>query len=156
MIAFNRLLRLIGFAFTPHMALAASDSPLPELSIGGVSIGATETQVVSVFGEPASRPQVTEEERGLYEIKFAYRDATAFFTDGRLLYLESSRSAVCTPSGICPGTDAAVARSKIGCDQGGSEATAVEISCFDVSSACSVVVSLQDGKATTLRLECLP
>jgi hypothetical protein len=150
-----RLPLVVLAALVSELALAESDLPKGAMSIGGVSIGATQAEVISVFGEPSQRPEITEKER-LYDSKFVYPDATAYFVDGRLDYLQSTRKGMCTATNICPGTPAAEVRKQIGCNARNSKTKRESLSCFDTETACSIVILLHNGKAKSLRLECLP
>jgi hypothetical protein len=145
---------LISFALAPQLLLA--DCPQTEHSLGGLSIGATEAQVISVLGKPTSRPRLSESETHVYDAKLVFPEATAYFVAGKLDNLRSFRKNICTPGNICPGTSETEVQRILGPGATESEPIGESISCFSTASACSLVVLLQAGKTRALELQCAP
>lgn len=151
----ERMAAFLLLALSSSFALALGNCSKSEQSIGGVAVGATEAQLISVFGEPLDRPALGSSE-ALFDTKFVYADATAYFLSGKLENLESFRKNVCTPHKICPGTPEATVRHIFGPELDESEPEGDWLSCFNTVNACSIVALLHKGKTAGLRLQCQP
>jgi len=136
------------------VAHAANDCTSAQMTIGGVSFCASPSDVIAKFGNPRHREKLASEE--LYDSKFIYSDATVYFLEGKLQYLESSRKGLCTSTGICPGSGSADVRRILGDSLLEPETERESLSCFDTGSACGLVVLLHAGRARGLRLQCQP
>ena len=92
--------------FTLNVCFAAL--PDSEFAIGGLTLGSTEEQVQSVYGEPNSRrvSEVGIPGSGQYDVRYTYGDSvTIIFHEGHLTSLIVTRAnGWTTPSGIGIGT----------------------------------------------------
>ena len=142
-------LALSGCASVPM-----SDFPPGTLTIANLSIGDSQDRVLAVLGAPTSAPRPFEEPSA-YDLEAEWSDGEAYFSDGRLAFLQTARPGHCTGRGLCVGDSASLVQSKIGCttafdpEEGG-------YSCFDTASACSIEALVHGQVVSALRLECLP
>lgn len=77
-----------------------------ELSLGGVALGDSETQVLAALGQPKTRTDTGEgvalEYSGL-TVLIGWLDQAAPGKQQRVFQLTATGPNACTPSGICPG-----------------------------------------------------
>jgi hypothetical protein len=98
-------------------AALSADIPESELSLGGVGLGDTESQVLAVLGRPLAQSDTGEgvalEYAGL-TVVVGWLEQAAPGKQRRVLQLDATGDDVCTPSGVCPGAPVSKASAAYG------------------------------------------
>lgn len=85
---------------TPTLAVAGEEATPPsELSLGGIAIGDSPSEVVGKHGEPL-RKSITPD---FLDLHYDYPQVRVSFSDDVVAGLYSDKANGCTPKGLCPG-----------------------------------------------------
>jgi hypothetical protein len=79
--------------------LTQGDIPASEVSIGGVEIGDSPSQVVGKLGAPSSKVQASD----YLDLHYKYPTMTVSFSEGVVSGLFTDSAGACTPKNLCPG-----------------------------------------------------
>ena len=80
-------------------ALAQGDVPASEVSIGGVAVGDSISQVIKKLGEPRSKVEASD----YLDLHYKYPNVTVSFSEGVVAGLFTDSAEACTPKQLCPG-----------------------------------------------------
>lgn len=130
--------------FASAASVLAAD-PLP-LSVGGVTPGMPEAQVVRLLG----RPLRTEPSNGFISRGLIYPSVwVGLDEDGLVAGIRSSTSKICLGIGLCPGASADVAYGKLPELRNGQQA-------MSTGDGCWVEVPISRGRVEAVELVCQP
>ena len=79
--------------------LAQGDIPASEVSIGGVAVGDSISQVIKKLGEPRSKVEASD----YLDLHYKYPNVTVSFSEGVVAGLFTDSARACTPKQLCPG-----------------------------------------------------
>jgi hypothetical protein len=79
--------------------IAQGDIPASEVSIGGVAVGDSPSQVTKKLGEPGSKVQASD----YLDLHYKYPNMTVSFSAGVVAGLFTDSPSACTPKDLCPG-----------------------------------------------------
>ncbi len=150
-----RFLCIAIFALASSCALAAEPSLISdqELSLGGISLGDTESDVISKLGNPNHIVDTGD----FLSIRLEYSGMTIWLGEGRLVgEILSTAKLYCSPSGICPGTPFAVANTKYGPPLVADREDGTFMEYPSSESACWMQIAVANDVITSVRAECQP
>ena len=91
---------LLGVLLTPTAAFATEGSVAPgEISIGGVALGDSPSEVIRKLGEPRRK----EETADFLDLHYHYSNLQVSFSDDVVAGLHTDHPTACTPMRLCPG-----------------------------------------------------
>jgi len=79
--------------------LTQGDIPASEVSIGGVAVGDSPSQVIKKLGEPSSKVQASD----YLNLHYKYPNMTVSFSEDVVAGLFTDSTTACTPRQLCPG-----------------------------------------------------
>ncbi len=92
------ILHLISLVLSSALLLQG-DIPARDVSIGGVAVGDSPSQVVKKLGEPSSRLETSD----FLNLHYKYPSLTVSFSGGVVAGLFANSPDACTPKQLCPG-----------------------------------------------------
>jgi len=141
--------------------VAAADSAIPdsELGLGGISLGDTEAQVLSVLGPAQNRSETGEgtalEYPGL-TVLIGWLEQQAPDKQRHVLHLISTGASACTPAGICPGTSVTKALATYGQPATAKRETGNFLEYYSRQSSCWLQLGTSDGTVRSISAVCQP
>jgi hypothetical protein len=148
------LLSIVGLACAADGAI--SDS---ELSLGGVALGETESNVLAMLGAPLEQSETGEgtalEYPGL-TVFVGWLEQQAPGKERRVLQLSGTGSNACTPSGICPGMRVERVMAAYGQPVVAGRETGDFLEYYSHQSSCWLQVGTSEGSIRSVSAVCQP
>ena len=138
---------------------SACEIQASELSLGGVAAGETEASVVELLGEPSERVDTGEGMELRYPglvVTVGWLEQAAPGVKRRVYALRASGTALCTPSGLCPGMPVAHATKLYGAAAVVVRDSVALLEYQPAATHCWLQVSAQGGTITSLAVACQP
>src|SRR5690606_22222086 len=123
-----------------------------ELSIGGVSSGATEASVLRTLGEPLQRAETGEGTELQYPdlvVTVGWLEHKGVGVQQRVLALRGTGPSACTPRGLCPGMAASQVRRLYGHSDPVQRESGVFVEYHPADISCWLQVSAPAGTVET-------
>lgn len=130
-----------------------------ELSIGGVSSGDSEADVLGLLGEPMQRTETSEGLELHYPgltVTVGWLEQAAEGVQRRVLALRGTGPKSCTPRGLCPGMSESLVRDLYGPSEPAQGNTGSFIEYQPEGVHCWLQVSVQDSIVQSLAVACQP
>jgi len=145
------------------IALSASATtgtfPASELSIGGVTSGATEGDVLTHLGSPTRRVETGEGTELHYPglvVTVGWLEQKAPGSQRRVIALFGTGRNACTPQGICPGMPASAVVRLYGHAQQTERETGSFLEYQPAGLSCWLQISAPSGVIQTVAVACQP
>lgn len=146
--AFGILIVLI-----PSLALARTGSVSEdELSLGGVLIGDSPSEVIANLG----KPQREVESPDFLNLHYDYSHVRVSFSDDVVAGLYSDNPLGCTPMHLCPGDSLDKTRALYGPPIVADRESGTFYEYYGADSSCWLEVSVTGKRVASIRVECQP
>ena len=150
-----RILCVAIFSLASSSAFAAEPSLISdqELSLGGISLGDAEADVIRKLGNPSHITDTGD----FLNVRMEYPGITIWLSEGRLVgEILSTSELYCSPSGICPGAPFATANTKYGPPLIADREDGTFMEYPSSESACWLQIAVSKDVVTSVRAECQP
>ena len=150
----------IALALIAGSALAADPAIADaELSVGGVALGASESEVLSILG-PAPKQTETGEGTALeypdITVLIGWLEQKAAGKERRVIQLTGYGTSACTPAGVCPGVTVAQAVAAYGQPTVANRETGRFLEFYSDQSSCWLQLAASANIVRSVSAVCQP
>jgi hypothetical protein len=132
--------------------LAQGEIPANEVSIRGVAIGDSLSQVIKKLGKPSSKVQASD----YLDLHYKYPTMTVSFSEGVVAGLFTDSIAACTPKQLCPGDSLDRMRSLYGEPIVADRETGRFYEYYGNELYCWLKIPVDDRKVGSITVACQP
>lgn len=132
--------------------LAQGDIPASEVSIGGIAIGDSPSQVLEKLGEPSSKLEASD----FLNLHYKYPNMTVSFSEGVVAGIFTDGSSACTPKQLCPGDSLDKMRSLYGEPLVTNRETGRFYEYYGYELYCWFKIPVHDNKVYSITVACQP
>ena len=132
--------------------LAQGEVPASDVSIGGVAVGDSTSQVIKKLGEPIRKVQASD----YLALHYKYPNMTVSFSEGTVAGLFTDNTNACTPKNLCPGDSIEKMRSLYGEPLVTDRETGRFYEYYGHELYCWFKIPVNDNKVDSITVACQP
>ena len=132
--------------------LTQGNIPASEVSIGGVAVGDSPSQVIKKLGEPSSKVRTTD----YLDLQYQYPYMTVSFSEGVVAGLFTDSTGACTSKNLCPGDSLEKMRSLYGEPLLTDRETGRFYEYYGHELYCWLKIPVNDSKVDSITVACQP